>query len=154
MAEGGLDVEELRRTVANLVEENPGSIGDETNLFALGLDSIALMQLVGCWRQAGIEVNFAELTENPTVGAWVKLLSAREPTPVVRSGVGTDVDIGFDANVEFPLAVMQHAYWIGRQNGQPLGGVAAHLYTEFDGTEIEAERLRAAIERLVARHDM
>src|SRR5918997_1978837 len=105
MTERGLDFEELRRTVANLVEEDPGSIGAEANLFTLGLDSIVLMQLIGRWRQSGIEVNFAELAENPTVDAWAKLLSARGP--IHRSGgteASTRVDTGLDEDVEFPLA--------------------------------------------------
>ena len=155
MAERGLDFEELRRTVVDLVEEDPGSIGEEANLFTLGLDSIALMQLVGRWRQSGIEVNFAELAENPTIGAWAKLLSAREPIRCAAgTGAGTGVYIDPQADVEFPLAVMQHAYWIGRHDGQPLGGVAAHLYTEFDGTGVDPDQLRAAVERLVTRHAM
>ncbi|MBX6388960.1 MAG: salicylate synthase, partial [Frankia sp.] len=54
----------------------------------------------------------------------------------------------------FPLALMQHAYWVGRTPGQPLSGVAAHLYTEFDGADVDPDRLRAAIERLTAHHDM
>src|SRR5918997_3445531 len=107
MTERGLDFEELRRTVANLVEEDPGSIGAEANLFTLGLDSIVLMQLVGRWRQAGIEVNFAELAENPTIGAWSKLMSAREPPAANRTGVDIDIGISIvsDADGEFPLAV-------------------------------------------------
>jgi yersiniabactin nonribosomal peptide synthetase len=152
MAGQDLNVGGLRRTVADLVEEDPGSIGEDANLFALGLDSIALMKLVGRWRQAGIEVNFAELAENPTLGAWSKLISAREPT--AAPGTGVDIDIDSDADREFPLAVMQRAYWVGRRDGHRLGGVAAHLYTEFDGPGVDPDRLRTAIERLVARHDM
>ncbi|MDA0566300.1 amino acid adenylation domain-containing protein [Streptomonospora sp. S1-112] len=49
---------------------------------------------------------------------------------------------------------MQHAYWIGRQDGQPLGGVAAHFYTEFDGRGLDPDRLAAAVRAVVARHPM
>ncbi len=42
----------------------------------------------------------------------------------------------------FPLAPMQHAMWVGRHDSQPLGGVAGHLYVEFDGGTIDPERLR------------
>lgn len=156
MAEPDLNVDELRRTVADHLEEDPESIGQDANLFALGLDSIVLMQLVGRWRRAGVEVNFAELAGNPTIGAWSRLISRRESTAV--AGDGADISVGAgtgtDTNVEFPLAAMQHAYWIGREDGQQLGGVAAHLYTEFDGAGVDPDRLRTAIERLVARHDM
>ncbi len=152
MAGPDFDVEELRRTVANLVEEDPESIGPDANLFELGLDSLVLMQLVGRWRRSGIEVNFAELANNPTISAWSRLMCEREPAAVVGNGAGTGLGVG--AGVEFPLAVLQHAYWIGRGEGQWLGEVAAHLYTEFDGVGVDPDRLRTAIERLVTRHDM
>ena len=44
----------------------------------------------------------------------------------------------------FALAPMQHAMWVGRHDSQPLGGVAGHLYVEFDGRAIDPERLRSA----------
>ncbi|MGH3695315.1 MAG: amino acid adenylation domain-containing protein [Pseudonocardiaceae bacterium] len=150
MTELDLTVEGLRRTVADLVEEDPESIGEDANLFVLGMDSIALMQLVGRWRQAAVEVNFAELAENPTIGAWSKLMSTRKPAAAIDTGI----DLGSDAGDDFPLAVMQHAYWIGRGDGHRLGGVAAHLYTEFDSAGVDPYRLRTAIEQLVVRHDM
>ncbi|MGH3870231.1 MAG: amino acid adenylation domain-containing protein [Pseudonocardiaceae bacterium] len=148
MAGPDVTVEEIRQTVANLVEEDSESIGPDTNLFELGLDSIVLMRLVGRWRRSGIEVNFAELAENPTIGAWSRLMCERELVAVI------DTEAGADAHVEFPLAVMQHAYWIGRGDGPWLGGVAAHLYTEFDGVGVDPDRLQSAIERLITRHDM
>lgn len=49
---------------------------------------------------------------------------------------------------------MQAAYWVGRQSPAPLGGVAAHLYGEFDGAGIEPERLRDAVRRLCRLHPM
>ncbi|ONI77952.1 salicylate synthase [Actinosynnema sp. ALI-1.44] len=141
----------LRRTAAELTEEDADSIDPDTDLFALGLESIALMTLVSTWRRAGIEVNFAELAEHPTLGAWEKLLAERR-TAVVADHV---VEAGAPAaGDEFPLAVLQHAYWIGRGAGQRLGGVAAHLYVEFDGSDVDQNRLRNALGRLVERHDM
>ncbi len=162
MAQREVNADGLRRTVADIVEEDPRSITDDTNLFELGLDSIVLMQLVNSWRRAGIEVNFAELAENPTIGEWWKLVADRELSSPAAGGERTaaadieDHDDGDkeDDGAEFPLALMQHAYWIGREDGQRLGGVAAHLYTEFDGADVDPDRLRTAIERVVARHDM
>ncbi|MFC4124555.1 non-ribosomal peptide synthetase [Nocardia rhizosphaerae] len=59
-----------------------------------------------------------------------------------------------DNGTPFALAPMQHAYWIGRSESQELGGVAAHLYVEFDGAGVDPERLERAVEQLLARHPM
>lgn len=49
---------------------------------------------------------------------------------------------------------MQAAYWASRNMTGPLGGVAAHLYAEFDGYGIDLERLRSALSRLCCAHGM
>ncbi|MFD4461981.1 AMP-binding protein [Nocardia sp. NPDC058480] len=59
-----------------------------------------------------------------------------------------------DDGTPFALAPMQHAYWIGRSDAQELGGVAAHLYVEFDGADVYPERLEQAVEQLLSRHPM
>ncbi|MEC3913539.1 non-ribosomal peptide synthetase [Nocardia sp. CDC160] len=59
-----------------------------------------------------------------------------------------------DDGSPFGLAPMQHAYWVGRSEGQELGAVAAHLYVEFDGGGVDSERLGVAVEGLVRRHPM
>lgn len=146
-----LSVEGLRATAAELTEEDAETISADANLFELGLESIALMQLVASWRRAGVEVNFAELAETPTLDGWSKLLSSRRAEPAVPAAPVAPAEPAAD---DFPLATLQHAYWIGRSPAQRLGGVAAHLYTEFDGADVDPERLATALERLVARHGM
>ncbi|MGW2660913.1 non-ribosomal peptide synthetase [Nocardia tengchongensis] len=59
-----------------------------------------------------------------------------------------------DDGTPFALAPMQHAYWVGRSDGQELGAVAAHLYVEFDGAGVDPERLGTAVAALVRRHPM
>ncbi len=59
-----------------------------------------------------------------------------------------------DDGTPFALAPMQHAYWIGRSDAQELGGVAAHLYVEFDGADVDPERLARAVDQLLVRHPM
>ncbi|MFC9892663.1 amino acid adenylation domain-containing protein [Nocardia sp. NPDC127579] len=70
------------------------------------------------------------------------------------SGAADLPDAAAGANEPFPLAGMQHAYWIGRSDEQDLGGVAAHLYVEFDGADVDPERLAAAVRDLVVVHPM
>ncbi|MEU5692037.1 salicylate synthase [Actinosynnema sp. NPDC020468] len=143
----------LRDLAAELTEEEPASIDAQANLFELGLESIALMKLVGTWRRAGIEVNFAELAGNPTLDGWSKLLAERRSTEPPAPAVEDEHEPA-DEHDTFGLAVLQHAYWFGRTAGHRLGGVAAHLYSEFDGADVDPERLRVAIGRLVERHAM
>jgi mycobactin phenyloxazoline synthetase len=144
-------LDELRTTVADLVDEDPGDIADTDDLFEVGLQSIALMRLVGRWREEGHAVGFGDLAAEPTLEAWSVLLGAarkateeRVPDPEIAGGEGS----------EFDLALLQHAYWAGRDPGQPFGGVAPHLYLEFDGAGLDPQRLTAALEMLVRRHDM
>ncbi|PHM70418.1 non-ribosomal peptide synthetase BasA/D [Xenorhabdus kozodoii] len=49
---------------------------------------------------------------------------------------------------------MQAACWVGRNIQTDLGGVAAHLYAEFDGYHIEIERFKQALERVCSLHPM
>ncbi len=49
---------------------------------------------------------------------------------------------------------MQHAMWIGREDDQQLGGVAGHLYVEFDGAAVDNDQLRRAATKLAERHPM
>lgn len=52
------------------------------------------------------------------------------------------------------LTPMQAAYWVGRRSTERLGGVAAHLYAEFEGDGVEPDRLQTAIEHLCRLHPM
>jgi len=52
------------------------------------------------------------------------------------------------------LTPMQAANWFGRDTNDGLGGVAAHLYVEFDGIGIDLPRLNAALGQVCLRHPM
>lgn len=146
----------VREEVAALLGVSPDDVDPDADLIASGLDSIRMMSLSGRWRKQGINVGFAALAANPTVAAWIELVAehtpdvpAEEPAPAPEAAGAAD-----DAGEPFPLAPIQHAFWVGRNSDQQLGGVGAHLYVEFDGVAVDPERLRAAATKLAARHPM
>ncbi|MEV6340118.1 amino acid adenylation domain-containing protein [Nocardia vinacea] len=148
--------EEIRAAIAKQLDVPVETIADGDDLIQLGLDSIRTMKLAGGWRKRGLEINFAQLAAAPSVAEWARLLGVDESAtavPEVEPRSVENVDPG-DEFAPFPLGSMQHAYWIGRSEEQDLGGVAAHLYVEFDGAEVDPERLARAVTDLVAVHPM
>jgi mycobactin phenyloxazoline synthetase len=143
----------IRAEVAELLGVSADTVDPDVNLISQGLDSIRMMALAGRWRRRGIGVDFATLAAAPTVEAWSLLVSgarADAPKPV-NAEAAAATSSSEDA---FPLAPMQHAMWVGRHDNQPLGGVAGHLYVEFDGRAIDPDRLRAAASKSAIRHPM
>ncbi|AHH18367.1 non-ribosomal peptide synthetase [Nocardia nova SH22a] len=141
---------EVRALLAEHVIDDMSEIGLDDDLIECGLNSLGMIHIASLWRSEGIDVNFAELAVEPTIRAWLRLLAERGRTARTTESALTDSD----PEAPFGLATMQHAYWIGRRSEQSLGGVAAHLYAEFDGGAVDPERLRGAVGELVARHDM
>ncbi|NKY89553.1 non-ribosomal peptide synthetase [Nocardia veterana] len=141
---------EIRDIVAAELGIPSEAIGDHDDLVGLGMHSMKLMRLAGRWRKQGHEIRSSELALSPTIAAWAELLGdPGEPAPAAPTSEATAELVDGD---EFPLATMQHAYWVGRRQDQRLGGVAAHLYVEFDGRGLDADRLGRAVDRLVRRH--
>jgi mycobactin phenyloxazoline synthetase len=148
--------EDIRAEVADLLGVGVDAVQPTDNLISQGLDSIRMMSLAGRWRRQGIDIDFATLSATPTIEAWSALVAAGahaaadELPAEPASGIN-----GADASAEpFPLAPMQHAMWVGRHDDQQFGGVAGHLYVEFDGGSVDPDRLRAAATRLALRHPM
>ncbi|WP_370499685.1 amino acid adenylation domain-containing protein [Mycolicibacterium sp. jd] len=142
----------VRDEVAELLGVSPAELDPQADLIASGLDSIRMMTLSGRWRRQGVDVGFAALAANPTVAAWTELVSGRDAPPAADPA--PDATTGPGEGDTFPLAPIQHAMWIGRNEDQQLGGVAAHLYVEFDGAGVDPDRLRDAAAKLAARHPM
>lgn len=144
--------EDIRAEVAELLGVGVDAVHPGSNLIGQGLDSIRMMTLAGRWRRQGIAVDFATLAATPTIDAWAELVTAGAPS---AARPAPPADPAGDAPDEpFPLAPMQHAMWVGRHDHQQFGGVAGHLYVEFDGGPIDPERLRAAATALARRHPM
>jgi mycobactin phenyloxazoline synthetase len=141
----------IREEVAELLGTHADAVDADADLIGQGLDSIRMMSLAGRWRKQGIDIDFATLASDPSVRAWAELLAAaggrQAPETTARQS-----DSHHDE--PFALAPMQHAMWVGREDGQQLGGVAGHLYVEFDGAGVDPRRLTTAATALAARHPM
>ncbi len=142
----------IRDEVAQLLGVSSDELDPQADLIASGLDSIRMMSLSGRWRRQGIDVGFAALAANPTVAAWTELV-AGAASPVSVEAAPSTAASETDGDT-FPLAPIQHALWVGRNDDQQLGGVAAHLYIELDGAGADPARLDAAAAKLAARHPM
>ena len=144
-----LTLDRLRADVADQIGERAEQIGDDDDLVSLGLDSIGLMRLSARWAKQGAPITFADLIERRTLREWWQLVD--------RPVAPADIEIAepdVDESAPFALSTMQHAYWIGRADGQVLGGVGAHFYAEFDGRDVDPDRLDLAVRAVIERHPM
>ncbi|WKX14105.1 non-ribosomal peptide synthetase [Streptomyces sp. NL15-2K] len=154
------NVSEVRQRICELTGLPSDEVTDEVDLFALGMDSIFVIRMAGILRRHGVRVSYGDLADKPTPAAWWALIQQRR-----GDGTATAVarPVHVDESAPFPLAAMQHAFWIGRAPSQELSGVAAHFYTEFQtstgaagegGGGLDPGRLEQAVRRLQERHGM
>lgn len=68
----------IRVDVAEMLHRLPNELHDDEDVFESGMESIRLMSLVERWREAGADVSFVDLAENPTLGQWLTLLTGDE----------------------------------------------------------------------------
>ncbi|WP_220471944.1 phosphopantetheine-binding protein [Tomitella gaofuii] len=69
-------LEELRRDVSEILEDPEVlTLAGDDDLLELGIDSMRMMTLVTRWNERGVEVGFVELIEEPSLDAWLALLS-------------------------------------------------------------------------------
>lgn len=129
--------------------------GDSENLLELGLSSIVIMRLVNQWRKQGVKVAFGTLMEHPTLNEWWEIIqkSMRKKERKANAEKREKMPER-DMREPFPLTDVQYAYWAGREDGQPLGGIGCHAYLEFDGNNVEAVRLETAWNQLQYHHPM
>ena len=131
--------DQLRQYVLDLLDGESEAVAPDEDLLLLGLDSIRIMNVANLLRRSGVEVQFAELLDRPTLGEWGQMLSTRRngEAPHAREPVVVD------ETAPFPLTPVQHAYWIGREDDQVLGGVGCHFYCEIEGVGVDPRRLEA-----------
>lgn len=70
--------EKMRADIAKMLHEDPEEIDGEDSLIDLGLDSMRAMNLVLLWSEGGLELEFSEFAENPTLDGWWELVSRKQ----------------------------------------------------------------------------
>lgn len=143
----------VRKLLLDVIAKATGSrteISEETNLIQFGLSSLQVMKIAGLLRKSGIKVSFADLMEYKTFGEWFFFAESKlggtvkkDPQPQVQA-----------SDQAFPLTDVQYSYWVGRGTDQPMGGVDCHAYYEFEGKNVNAAKLKAAWDTVLAAHPM
>ncbi|KOC88157.1 hybrid non-ribosomal peptide synthetase/type I polyketide synthase [Winslowiella iniecta] len=148
----------VRSELARTLRIAPHAIQPDSELLALGMDSILVMDFSRrCESELGIACSLKALFEHSTPArliAWLSEQLALSSDNVVAS---TGLTVSHDAAqryAPFPLTELQYAYWIGRQDHYPLGGVACHAYLEADAAQaLDIARLQRSWNQLIERHD-
>lgn len=70
--------EQMRADIARMLHEDPDEIGGDDSLMDLGLDSMRAMNLVLKWSEGGLDLEFADFAETPTLNGWWALVSAKQ----------------------------------------------------------------------------
>lgn len=149
------DPETLRQEVSRLLGTELRPADDDVNLFELGLQSMQLMRLINRVNRAGARVDFKRLSADPRLSAWYELLKGvAGPTPPPDGTPSPARGARVDEGGGFPLTAVQQAYWIGRGDDQPLGGVGCHAYLEMDAQQVDPVRLETAVRALMDLHPM
>ncbi|SCG39727.1 non-ribosomal peptide synthetase [Micromonospora humi] len=127
------------------------AVGRTDSFFALGGDSLLATRLLGRMRAAGLAGGqLRQLFAAPTLSgfaAGLRLERGADATATLTADLAHRHD-------PFPLTDVQRAYWIGRTGDFALGEVGSHWYWEFDGADVDLDRLATAWNRLVRRHEM
>ncbi len=140
----------LRDAAAAVLRLPVSGISDQSALPRLGLDSLLAFELrARLAADLGIAPEPAALlADQPLAALALTLLTeAGHSVTTIQPNIA-------DRFEPFPLTDIQLAYWLGRTSGFALGG-ACHVYWEFTaGPERNPDRLEAALNRLIAMHDM
>ena len=147
---------EVRRRVAGVLGTGPAGLEADVPLVGLGLESvrsIALRQALE--RDFGITLPAADVLGGTVDSLTTAVAAALEATDGEETRWPELADDAGHRSDPFPLTELQHAYLVGRASSFDLGGSSIHLYAEHHtGGELDTGRLRAALDLLVARHEM
>ncbi len=72
-------IEQIRAELRQVLETDLDALCEHTNLYEVGLHSIAILRLVAPLSElAGSRIRYAALARNPTLADWVTLVSKKK----------------------------------------------------------------------------
>ncbi|MET3859388.1 yersiniabactin nonribosomal peptide/polyketide synthase [Dietzia sp. 2505] len=142
-------------------------VGQDSDFFALGGQSLAATRLLGTLRdELGLDLRLRDLLDDPTPrgvagavmvdqGGGTGPAGAVPATPTATAltphrDAGRDPDPTGPA----PLTPVQRAYLLGREDDYGIGGAACHSFVEFRSRSLDPGCFEAAFRTLVQRHPM
>ncbi|AQS36929.1 amino acid adenylation enzyme/thioester reductase family protein [Shewanella psychrophila] len=156
MSDSKTIVSKFREAIYHSFAISSNALSDTDNLFEIGLDSMFLMRMVNQFRRAGCNITLKEMYEHPTLAeiqTLVEIKQGASPKGNTVKPEKTPCPIMTDGS-PFPMTSVQLAYYIGRDESQPLGGNSCHLYQEFNAYSLDPKRLETAVNTLINRHPM
>lgn len=147
----------VRNELARTLRIEPHNIQPDSELLALGMDSILIMDFSRrCDSELGISCPLKTLFEHSTPARLISWLT-EQIEHAVPASTSVEMTISHHADDRyqpFPLTELQYAYWIGRQDHYALGGIACHAYLEADALQaVDIARLQRCWNLLIERHD-
>ncbi|HTE40724.1 MAG TPA: condensation domain-containing protein, partial [Steroidobacteraceae bacterium] len=146
----------MERHVAAIWNEllSVDAIARDADFFELGGDSLMIVQMHEKIRaQMDIAPPLNTLMENPTLAQFAAALEHLAAKTSKREVAQLLPDPAHRYE-PFPLVEIQQAYAVGRTASFDFGGHSTHLYFEVKPRHYDRERFSAALNKLIARHDM
>ncbi|GGZ38771.1 hypothetical protein GCM10010387_36160 [Streptomyces inusitatus] len=141
-------------------------VADEDDFFQVGGSSLTAIQVASAVRRRlGIRLNVPDVAEHSRFDALAALVDSRSAAPAAPQTEPVLRPRPAERYEPFDLLDQQQAYLIGRGGDIEGGGVACHLYLEYEGEEaapdgdregpgVRIEEVQEALRRLIDRHDM
>ncbi|MFE2295698.1 amino acid adenylation domain-containing protein [Streptomyces sp. NPDC059452] len=162
LADAGGTVGEIARIWAEAI--GTGEPGPDDDFFQAGGSSLAAIAVVAAVRgRFGVRIGVRDITAHPRLRNFAALVEDRARGVREEDGGLTLVarpDLRFEP---FDLLDQQQAYLIGRGSDIEGGGVACHLYLEYEGREatgpgdpdgLNVQDAERALREVIEAHDM
>lgn len=130
-------------------------IGVQDNFFELGGHSLlAAKLLVRIEKDFGVHLSLGTLFQAATVSGMVEEIEGADNRQDRSLKLPDVIPAPNQRYRSFPLTDIQQAYWAGRSGAFELGNVSTHFYLEVESVDLDLNRLSAAWQMVIERHDM